>query len=876
MATATPLSMAALIALGIYIDQDLRHRADELAQEAAERAKIVATHIDQHRTAIDAHAASIKPNDEERYKRTLGVLATTYPGFLTLLIADAEGKIIAAAPAGFTSQLSSVTDRDYFRVPKHTLQPFTSGVFRGRGFGTDPIIALSAPILADDTSFQGIVEGSLNLRTLDAMVFEKSTEHENFGVLFDHKGTVIASDFPGIKVLETISPTDPRLSPADTIRQHDGMSIQYLNGNRSHLISLKMIDFTRWQLALLQPYLPLAQIAATLTLLTIMLCLTIMLASHLFAASFSRVIAAPLDDLLQRIRGLDLADADTLHPVDMQTPVAEIQELAVDFNDLVNRQTAMYGQLRASLTLLDAANQELEHRVNERTLELVNARDSAQHMANVKSAFLANMSHELRTPLTAIIGFTEQALRQSGTSTEVTEALEVIARNSNFLLDLVNDILDASKLEFDKIELEQVLFSPLALVRDIVATTRQRAESKAISLSFVPEFPLPRYVSGDPTRIKQVLFNIIGNAVKFTEEGGVTVSLSAESTGQEWQISVRDSGIGMTAEQQQKLFQPFVQADVSTTRKFGGSGLGLFISRQLILRMGGTFLLESVPGNGCQFVITLPTEQQEISWLGDADCVPESEASSRPLLSVPSLSGKVLIADDVEDLRRLVSLMVASTGAEIRVVENGAEARDAALADSFDLILMDMHMPVLDGSAATAELRALGYRGPIVALTADVMATDIERFKASGCDDLLAKPIKEAQLLAVLTRYLAKRDTAKVDAPADAVKTATAGAAPESIRLMLEQLSKQFAARLSGDLDGLRQGLADADWSRLKGQLHKLKGAAGTFGFPAISSQAERAYQQLQKDDFAAAGKELSMLFDAIEAVIADRNATSK
>lgn len=865
VAASAPLAIAAVLTLNRFIDTDFATHQQALTRLSATQAEAVANHLQQHRLAIAAHAAAVTPDDRERYARSLAVLIASYPSFLTLLITDADGRILETAPSGLSSNINTVADRPYFLVPRRTLQPFISEVFRGRGFGTDPIIAISAPILGPAANFIGVLEGSLDLGRLGEMIGREGREDNVQFVLLDGRRNVIASTIPALPVLTTAT---RQVALLQARRSDTNASNTGLNATGEHLLSRSSVPFTSWQLTMLLPYAPLAQLYSLLTVLTIVGSLLIMAASQRFAARFARLVAAPLDDLLVRIRELDLDAPETLHSVSVNTAITELQELTRDFNALVTRQTATYGELRASVALLDAANRELEQRVQERTIDLVSARDEAQQMAHAKSAFLANMSHELRTPLTAIIGFTEQALLQREQPDETSTALKIIARNAQHLLTLVNDILDASKLEFDKLELEQLPFSPLQLMQDVLISLRPQASAKGLVLDWQPQWPLPAQVCGDSTRIKQVLFNIIGNAIKFTERGCITVTMSAEPSGQEWQLEVRDTGIGLSAEQQQRLFQPFIQADPSTTRRFGGTGLGLYISRQLILRMGGTFLLQSAPGLGSHFVITLPTQQASVQWL---DCAPAAseQGGTNESASVPSLQGRVLIADDVDDLRTLIAMLVRATGAEVTTVENGEQAVAAALNTPFDLILMDMHMPVMDGVTAVQRLRHSGYQQPIIALTADVMSSDVDHFQAAGCDAVLGKPIQQSALMQVLQEALAKaagpdpvpavsaetHETApapRADGRAQdhQMETSKTPAVPAHVQQVLVQLKQQFATRLISEKSDLTSELDQQNWPALRSRLHKLKGAAGTFGYPAISATADAAYRLIQQEQY--------------------------
>ncbi len=881
VASAAPLSLAVLLVLQQVIDRQIDNRLDALANEAGAMARATANHLTEHSRVIQTHAATLPLDQPDLFRSRLQVIGTHHFGFLTLLVADKNGNLLASWPESKFAG-TGVSDRDYFRLPQQTLRPYQSEIFRGRGFGNDAIVAVSAPILDSQLQFAGLLEGSLNLTSLGDTLRRVADVRGVSFVIRDNREQVVYSTHPDFAALD-----DARSSPLLKLKpdRHAhakvaGANIGF-NASLVNLLAEQAVPLSGWHISTISNYLPLAHAFAGYTLAAIVLCLLMMAASQLFSLRFSHLVAAPLAELTQRVHAIDLDNADTLHAITVKTPVLELQQLAADFDQFINRLTGVHAELRLSLNLLDSLNQELEQRVQDRTMELVAARDQAQHLMQVKSAFLANMSHELRTPLTAIIGFARQALRDPSLSESSLDALNTIERNSQFLLEIIADILDATKLEFDKLELEQIEFSLLALVRDACKDIRPRADQKGISLRFAPAFPLPEVVCGDPVRVKQILLNLLSNAVKFTEQGSVEVTLGTDPDGVEWTVTIADSGIGIGAEQQQRLFQPFMQADQSTTRRFGGTGLGLFISKQLVMRMGGTLMLESREGVGSRFSVTLPVNVDPVRWLSAADRVPESMAPRLLPNLPPALRGRVLVAEDVEDLRRLVVAMVSRTGADVTAVENGAAARDAALEQRFDLILMDMHMPVLDGLSAVRQLRQQGYVGAIAALTADVLATDISDFLAAGCDEVLSKPVEESRLQELLQTHLAaaagsERADTKVDNSSVTSEPASAGgSAPSSadtLQNLLKQLAEKFLARLPTDRATLQQQLESGDTTAAMTTLHRLKGSAGTFGFPAISAAAEALYRSLQNTD-ASPGDTASLgtaMFAEIDAALAN------
>lgn len=384
--------------------------------------------------------------------------------------------------------------------------------------------------------------------------------------------------------------------------------------------------------------------------------------------------------------------------------------------------------------------------------------------ANIaKSEFLANMSHEIRTPMTAILGYAEVLLGEQAilrSPPHCVEAVKTIQRNGDHLLGIINDILDLSKIEAGKLEVEQIECSPTVMVAEVLSLMNVRAAAKNIALKADYETRLPERIHTDPLRLRQVLVNLVGNAIKFTEIGGVTLTTRFVSGSPPMlEFDVVDSGIGMSPAQQLRLFQPFSQADTSTTRRFGGTGLGLTICGRLAKMLGGQVrIVESRPGVGTRFRLAIATGPLDgvplIAVRTTAETlaqeIPHNKASeqTRPLEGY-----RILVADDGPDNRMLVSFILNKMGAEVIAVENGQLAVDQALeaaerGEPFDAILMDMQMPVLDGYGATARLRSSDYQNAIIALTAHAMNEDHEKCLAVGCDAYATKPIDRKKLIA--------------------------------------------------------------------------------------------------------------------------------
>jgi two-component system CheB/CheR fusion protein len=389
--------------------------------------------------------------------------------------------------------------------------------------------------------------------------------------------------------------------------------------------------------------------------------------------------------------------------------------------------------------------------------ELHKAKTEAEAANRAKSEFLANMSHEIRTPMTAIMGFADMILQPDQNDAGRTECVQVIRRNGTYLLELINGILDLSKIEEGRMSIESIPSELTALLADMVGNARPRAAEKGLEFELIIACPIPRFVRTDPLRLRQIMANLLGNAIKFTTAGKVAITICSAGTepAHVLRFEVSDTGIGMTPEQIERLFRPFSQADESITRKFGGTGLGLTISRQLARLLGGEIEVKSKLGAGSTFTLRVDVGSLAgVEMLADLnEAMLPAPAPTDKWQNIP-LHGRILLAEDGRDNQRLISMHLRACGAEVVIAENGQVAVDIAMKNSLDLILMDMQMPIMDGYTATAELRRRGCKTPIIALTAYAMAEDRKRCMATGCTDYLSKPIDREVLLKTISQHL--------------------------------------------------------------------------------------------------------------------------
>lgn len=739
---------ATLVPAAILLVFDARSALKEIESSAMSRLETVSTgisqategYIQQQRAAILSVAWQIQESGNLQAKRTQELVDGVrhiWPDYYGCFVTDRNGKTIAFDPLknkkGESTLGLDFSDRYYFQHFRDGgTGVYISDIYLARGAVFEPVFSVTAPIHIKN-QFVGIVSGAIKVQNVIDKLHTLLKDSVFQATLVDRVGNVVVSDHPDYPPMSSYAPLKDR-KIKHTIERYYYRTPDHVDTapmskwNKSVLgVSVDVDAVSGWKLYVEQPMAPMRTILYQRYIRNmaylLSLALVILFGSMWIAGRISRPLAQLSNETTNLPRRLEQQEKINWP----KSPILELDIVTENFKSMVTEFKNRFIELENSRNQLKLA------------------KDEAEAANRMKSSFLANMSHEIRTPLGVMVGFAELMTDEDLDPIRRKEFASGLKRNAKQLSLLIDDILDLSKVEAGQLSLEFQDVCLRQMMKDIVADFALKAREKGLEVHLQISDEVPEGIISDSARLKQIMVNLIGNALKFTQRGRIDLVVHSDAT--HVRIEVVDQGLGISEEDQEKLFKPFSQADESLTRKFGGTGLGLALSRRLSRLLGGDLrLVRSQLGQGSTFQVMIP-RRIEVS--------AQKRHHDRGMDTVPARAiknAKILLVEDSEDNQTLITNLLERAGAHVDVAHNGLEGIQKATSGSYDVVLMDLQMPIMDGLTAARHLRAQGYKRPLIALTAHAMAEFRQKCLEAGFNGHVAKPIHFDELLSAITQ----------------------------------------------------------------------------------------------------------------------------